>query len=187
MKKVVEDYRPNEIVFTAESTRVPAVLGQFETEEDARVFMSTNLLAMGSKLTTTRYMDDFELEQIRDEYSEELEDVLPRYKSDHMKKLEDLERAKQVEKEAKEMVNASLNKIQQLAAEANERITEIDLDPSVTWEVPYDGKRYYYTLIDAELKLAKVREIPQFEIEDLLTSCDKNAIYFDRLKKAANE
>ena len=37
MKKVTEDYRPNEIVFTAESTRVPAVLGQFETEEDARI------------------------------------------------------------------------------------------------------------------------------------------------------
>ena len=187
MKKVAEDYRPNSIEFTAESKRVPMVLGQFESDEDARVFMGQNLLAVSTKLTAQRFMDDYELEQIREMYQEELEDELPKYKLDHMKRVEELERAKQIEKEAKEMVNASLNKIQQLAAEANERVTEIELDPSNTWEVVFDGKRYYYAFIDGEIKLAKVRDIAHYEIDDLISTSEKNAVYFERLKKASGE
>lgn len=186
MKKV-EDYRPDEIEFTTESNLVPNQLGQFESEEDARVFMAENLLSVQTKLTAERFMDQFEIEQIREMYSEELEDTLPVLKEDLFKKMEDLERAKQIKKEAEEMVNASLNQIQQLAKEVNERVTEIELDPANTWEVIYDGKRYYYAFIDGILKLAKVADIPIYEMADLISTSEKNARYFEKLKKASNQ
>lgn len=187
MQKVADDYRPDVIQFTEESKKVPQSLGQFESDEDARVFMSQNLLAVNTKLTAQRFMDNFEIESIRTQYSEQLEDTLPQLKEAHMKRLEELERAKNLEKEAKEMVNASLNQIQGLAAEVNERITEIELDPSNTWEVIFDGKRYYYTFIDGEIQLAKIRDIAQYELDDLISTSEKNARYFEKLKKVVNE
>jgi hypothetical protein len=186
MKKV-DDYRPNAIEFTAESSRVPKVLGQFESEEDARVFMSQNLLAVQTKLQAERFMDDVEIESLRNEYSEELEDVLPKLRQEHFKREEELERAKKNKKDAEEMVNASLNKIQQLANEVNERVTGIELDPTNTWVAIYDGKKYFYTFIDGEIQLAKVQDIAAYEADDLISSSEKNARFFEKLKKAVNE
>lgn len=185
--KVVENYRPEQIDFTAETSLVPKVLGEFESEEDARVFMAENLLAVQSKVTAERYMDHIEIESLRQQYVEELEDVLPQYREEHLIKDRELEQAKKNEKEAKEMVNASLNKVQQLANEVNSRVTEIDLDPQNTWQVAYEGNRYYYTFMDGELKLAHFEDIPSYESDDLITTSEKNASFFEKVKKAANE
>lgn len=185
--KVVENYRPETIEFNVESTQVPSTLGKFKSEKEARVFMSENLLAVQSKLTTERYMDQTELEYLRDQYANELEDVLPVLREEHFKKASDLETAKKNEKDAKEMVNASLNKIQQLANEVNERITEIDLDPAYTWEVVHNSKRFYFTFIDNEIKLAAIRDIPSYEIDDLITSSEKNGEYFAKLLEVNDE
>lgn len=181
MKKV-EDYRPDEIKFTAESSAVPMTLGQFESEEDARVFMSQNLLAVQTKLIATREMDENEIEMLRDEYAEELEDVLPVLRAEHFKKESELEMAKKNEKEAKEMVSASLSKIQQLANEVNEGTTTIELDPANTWVAIYNGKKYFYAFIDGEIKLARVQDIPSYEADDLISSSEKNAQFFEKLK-----
>lgn len=181
MKKV-EDYRPDEIKFTAESSAVPMILGQFESEEDARVFMSQNLLAVQTKLVATREMDDQEIEMLRDEYAEELEDVLPILRQEHFKKESELEAAKKNEKDAKEMVNASLNKIQQLANEVNDGTTTIELDPANTWDAIYNQKRYFYAFIDGEIKLAKIQDIPSYEADDLISSSQKNAKFFEKIK-----
>lgn len=183
----VQDYRPDVIQFTAESSAVPQTLGTFEFEEDARVFMSQNLLAVQTKLNAERNMDDHEISVLRDSYAEELEDILPQLREEHFKKQSDLEKAKTNEKEAKEMVNASLNKIQQLANEVNEGTTSIDLDPTNTWETIYAGKRYYYAFMDGEIKLAAVRDIPSYEMDDLISTSEKNTIFFEKLKMAASE
>lgn len=186
MKKV-ENYRPDIINFTAESSAVPQVLGQFESEEDARVFMSQNLLAVQTKLQAVRLMDDHEIEELRGAYAEELEDTLPLLRQEQFKKDSELEAAKRNAKEANEMVNASLNKIQQLANEVNEGTTLIELDPSNTWVAIYGGKRYYYAFIDGEIKLARVQDIPSYEEDDLISSSEKNVEFFEGLKLAVNE
>ncbi len=183
----VEEYRPEVIEFIAESKRVPQSLGEFESEEDARVFMSQNLLAVQTKLQAERIMDQFEIETLRNEYAEELEDVLPKIREEHFKRVEEMERAKQLEKDAKEMVSASLNKVQQLANEVNERVTSIELDPSNTWVAIYDGKKYFYAFIDGEIKLAKVQDVPAYEADDLISSSEKNAVFFEKLKIAVGE
>ena len=136
----IEDYRPDEIEFTVESNQVPKVLGEFESDEDARVFMAEKLLAIQTKLNAKRFMDHKEIEELRDEYSNELENDLPNLRAEYMKKANESEQAKKIEKDAKEMVNASLNKIQQLADEVNERTTDIELDHENTWQVVYNSK-----------------------------------------------
>ena len=73
----VEDYRPDEINFTVEADLVPKVLGQFESEEDARVFMAENLLAVQCKLDAQREMDALEIVELRNQYADELEKILP--------------------------------------------------------------------------------------------------------------
>lgn len=185
--KVVENYRPEIIEFKVGSSEVPSSLGQFKNGKEARMYMSENLLAVQSKLTTERYMDQTELEYLRDQYANELEDVLPILKEEHFKKATDLETAKKNEKDAKEMVNASLNKVQQLAKEVNDRITEINLDPAYTWEVIHNAKRFYFTYIDKEIKLAAIRDIPSYEMDDLISSSEKNGEFFESLTKEKNQ
>ncbi|TYP71513.1 hypothetical protein [Aquimarina intermedia] len=186
----VDDYRPDEIEFTVESNQVPKVLGEFESDEDARVFMAQNLLSLQTNLNAKRFMDHREIEGLRDEYGNELENELPKLKENHLKKANEAEEAKKLEKEAKEMVNASRNKIEQLAIEVNDRTTDIELDSENTWQVVYNSKLYYYTFIDGKIQLAHVQDIPSYQENDLISSSQKNEKFFENLnkqEKAVNE
>lgn len=180
--KAVSNYRPEEIDFTVESSIVPRSLGTFENADKARMFIAENLLGIQTKCSTTRYIDHVEIEALRDQYTDELENELPTIKEEFIKKIEEYERAKKNKKDAEDAVNASLNKIQQLANEVNDRTTEINLDAEHTWEVPFNGKRYYYTYIDKEIKLAKIAEISSYEADDLLTTSERNSKFFNKLK-----
>ena len=107
-------------------------------------------------------------------------------RQDHIKKTNELELAKKIKKDAEEAVNASLNKVQQLANEVNERVTEIDLDPAYTWEVVHQNKRFYFTYIDKKIQLAKVNDIPAYELEDLISTSEKNQDFFKERMKIVN-
>lgn len=182
--KAVSNYRPEIIDFTVETNQVPLSLGTFENADKARMFIAENLLGIQTKLTTTRFIDHVEIDALRDQYTDELENNLPNIKSAYHVKMEEYERAKQNKKEAEEMVNASLTKIQQLANEVNDRTTEINLDPEHTWEVVYNGKRFYYTFMDNEIKLAKIMDIASYEMDDLISSSHRNADFFENHKTA---
>lgn len=186
MKKI-EDYRPATIEFTAETPLVPNSLGNFESDDEARLFMAEHLLAVQTKLTARRKIDAVEVQLLREQYINELEDELPIYRDAYKDAVTHLEDAKKAEKDAKEMVSASLNKAQQLADEVNDGVTEIELDAAHTWEVVYSGKRFYYTYMDGEIKLAKVTEIPNYEMDDLISSAEKNGQYFASLMEVEAE
>ena len=178
----VNDYRPDEIHFIVETNLVPKSLGKFDDADKARMFIAESLLGIQTKATAERYMDHIEIEGLRDEYQHELEDILPALREVRLKKASELETAKKNEKDATEMVNASLNKVQQLADAVNDRTTEIDLDAEHTWEVAYKGKRFYYTYMDKEIKLAKIEDIPSYEADDLIKSSQRNSKFFEKLK-----
>lgn len=166
----VENYRPNVMVFKVEANDVPQSLGKFKSDEEARLFMTENLSAVQTAHTGERYIDQVEIAIIRDQYIEELEDVLP-----------GLRAAQQDEKNAEEAIKASLNKIQQMADKVNKGITEVVLDETHTWEVIYNGKKYCYTYIDEEIKLAGVQDISSHETEH--HTDDKNKAFFEQLKQ----
>jgi len=186
MRKV-ENYRPNEIEFTASSNDVPSSLGEFESVDEAQKFMSDNFVALSTKFTAIRKIDDHEIDELRGEYIEELEAELPRHQENLYKIEIELADIKDKEKIAKETVNASLNKIQALSKEVREGVTEMNLDQAYTYEVAYNGKRYYYTIMDGNIQLAGVRTVGEHELEDLLSSSERNADSFIQLKRAANQ
>src|SRR5699024_5928324 len=127
-------YRPAKIVFVAESQEVPKFLGdsKFETAEAAHKFMNEHFVASSTKFQAAREMDDYEIEQIRHQYQEELEENLPKLKADLREAERAYEDAKTAKKAAEESVNASLTKVQQLSIESKEGITEMNLDQAFT-------------------------------------------------------
>lgn len=185
MKKV-EDYRPDYIEFVAESKEVPHSLGQFESVEEAHEFMTKHFVSLSTKFTAKRRMDDFEINSLREQYIEELEENHPSIAQAYHDAVVALEDAKKAEKDAKEYVNASINKIKSLAREVKEGVTEMNLDQAYTYELIYNGKRFYYTIMDGEIKLAGVREIPAYEQDDLISTAERNANSFANMKKAVN-
>ena len=189
MKKV-ENYRPAKIEFTTESSDVPKFLNEgkpFKDAEEAHKFINEHFVASSTKFQAERQMDDYEIEQLRHLYQEELEEILPQYKEELKEAEAVLAEAKAKRNAAQEAVNASLNKIQQLSVEAQEGITEMNLDQAFTYEVVYNGRRYYYTIIDKKIQLCGVREIPSFEADDLLSSSRRNAQSFESMKEAVGE
>ena len=186
MRKV-ENYRPHLIEFTVEASDVPRSLGEFESVEEAQKFMSDNFVALSSKFQATRKLDDYEIEQLRNEYINELEVDLPELRELQLQADQALDVAKNKEKIAKEAVNASLNKIQAISDEVREGTTEINLDQAFTYEVVSKGKRLYYTIMDGEIQLAGVRNIPEYEQQDLLSSSERNEQSFSKLLKASGE
>jgi hypothetical protein len=186
--ELVKDYLPAVIEFTAKSVEVPQSLGKFETPEDAQKFLSENLVAMSEQVETDRIMDDFEKNHIREEYITELEDILPMHQERYLEKAKETEMAKDAEKIAKETVNASLNKVELLAREVKKGTTEINLDAAVTYKIAHNGSYFFYTYIDGELKLAKVKKIPDHELNDIFNSSERNKAFFEKLpKKKAKE
>src|SRR5690554_5633236 len=102
--KIEKNYRPATIEFTATSKQVPASLGKFKTDDEARLFMATNLLAIQTKLTAIRKIDAIEKQMLREQYTEELEETLPIYRNAYRDSVTHLEDAKAKEKESKELV-----------------------------------------------------------------------------------
>lgn len=187
MKKV-ENYRPAFIEFTAESSEVPKYLGEkkFENSDEAHKFINEHFVASSTKFQAVREMDDYEIDQLRHQYQEELEEFLPQYKKELNEAERLLAEAKQNKQAAQEAVNASLNKIQQLSAEAQEGTTEMNLDQAFTYELVYNGKRFYYTIIDKKIQLCGVREIPMYEADDLISSSQRNAQSFEEMQEVVN-
>lgn len=180
--KKIENYRPGKIKFLIEDETVPKSLGKFKDGDEVRAFVGTNLLAMQSKLKTMRYMDEYEIQQLRNECSVELEENLPELQNKLGKAKLALEQAKQSVKDAEELYNAKLTEIKTLAGKAKRGTTEMTLDQLFTWEVVYNGKRYYFTYVDNELQLADVLPLDLMEQDDLISTSEKNKEYFEKLK-----
>lgn len=188
MRKV-ENYRPAVIEFTAQSIEVPKFIGdRFENVDAAHKYINQNFVATSQKFTAQRRMDDYEIEGLRHEYQEELEDVLPELKEALKQAESEFLQAKEKFNLAKESVSASLTKIQSLSDEVREGTTEMNLDQASTYEIVYKGKRFYYTIIDKRIQLCGVRDIPMYEQDDLLSSSERNADAFEEIQDlAANE
>lgn len=187
MRKV-ENYRPALIEFTTESNEVPKFLGdnKFETPEEAHKFINEHFVASSTKFTATRHMDDYEISELRHEYQEEIEEVLPELKALEDQAAIEFEAAKKKYTQSKEQVNASFQKIQSLSIEVREGTTEVNLDQAFTYEMVYKGKRFYFTIVDKRIKLCGVREIPLYEQDDLMSSSERNSQSFEEMQEVVN-
>ena len=186
MKKV-ENYRPAVIEFTADSQDVPKTLGSFKKAEEAQKFINEKFIAVPLPVDTERVMDDYEKDSLRWKYINELEVVLPEYETKYQQACIASETAKEAEKKAKEMVTASRNYVETLSREARAGVVDISLDQAFTWQIPFNGNYYYYTYMDGKLQLAKVQAIPDHQKGDIFNANERNSLFFQELKNAANE
>jgi len=181
-------YRPANIEFdVANNSIVPDNLGHFESAKEAMDFIHSKMTAVNQKLTVCRFMDNFEKNEIRKEYSELLETKLPFLEKELQKASSVYAQAKKEFSEAQEYVNATTNEAKALAVEVKRGVKDISLDDQFTWRAAYDGKYYFYTFIDNQIKLCKIQDIPDFEKQTLWNAMADNESFFTGKIKSENE
>ena len=183
MEIVKKDYIPSILEFKLpEDVIIPKTLGNFKTEDEAREFVAKTFVATQIKVDATRFMDDHEKEELREDYQNELENVLPELEMNAFEKHLAADQAKAEAKNADDRVSASNTKVRDLAKEVKGGVKTIALDNKNTWRIPLEGKYYYVTFINNTLSVAKVMDIPDDERNDLLNSMNSNEAAFKKLK-----
>ena len=174
MELLKTDYRPANVEFeVANNSILPENLGTFKTADEANKALK-DYFTVSSNATVFRFMDNFEKNEIRKEYAELLEVRIPLLERDLDKATSEFQRAKKNLAEATEAVNARLNETKALAMEVKRGVKEISLDEMFTHRIPFEGKYYFYTFIDNQLKLCKVSDIPSDEKADLFNAMNNN-------------
>ncbi|MEK0369756.1 MAG: hypothetical protein QQN55_01175 [Nitrosopumilus sp.] len=183
MKKVTE-YTPTEIEFVINheiEESIPEMLGEFKTPKQVQKFFNeNNFITLNPLVTAVRKMDAIEINDLRGMYIEELEETLPELEANARIAQSNFDNAKDYLKTQNERVSASHTKVDMLVSEIKAGIKEMDLDQSKTFEIAHKNKYLYYTLINGELTLCKVSDIPKYEISGIFNSSEAN---FDALKK----
>lgn len=183
MEVVKKEYTPNILEFKLpEDVVIPPSLGKFKSDEEAREFVASKFVATQIKVEATRFMDDYEKEKLREDYQNELEEVLPELEKNSFDKHGTADQAKAEAKSADELVSASNTKVRDLAKEVKAGVKKMQLDNKNTWRIPLEGKYCYVTFHEGELLLARVEDIPDYEKTDLINSMNDNKAAFGKLK-----
>jgi hypothetical protein len=174
-------YRPKDIEFNVatDGTNVPEILGEFENPEDATKYLGTNFTSINSAITVNRFMDSREKIDIRQEYTDILENLLPAYEKELSSAEQQLSDAKKKQKSAEEMYNATLSHAKQLAYEVKRGLREMNLDEKYTSRIAYKGRYYFFTYVDLKLKLCLIRDIPEHEKTEIWNQMSGNETFID--------
>jgi len=175
------DYRPAHIEFdvATDGSLMPENFGVFETLEEAAKFMGGNLVIINQAMTVNRHMDHVEKKLLRDQYNDLLENILPVNERNHSIAMNELAEAKRKEKEAGEMVSATVTEVKMVAAEVKRGLKEMGLDDTATFKVPFKGRFYCYTYIDKVVRLVKIQDIPEHNRGELFTQSASNEAFID--------
>lgn len=181
MNLVEQNYRPKNIEFNVapDGSLMPPTFGNFESEKELFDFINFNLIAVPFGITVNRHMDNFEKTELRKEYNDILENILPVYEKRLSEAIFKLEEAKKNLKNAQELVNSSITKTREIAMDVKRGMKEMNLDEQFTFRVAYKSRYYIYTYIDKELKLCAIRDIPESEKTEVWNSMSKNEQFID--------
>jgi hypothetical protein len=176
----LKDYLPKNVEFavSTDDDHVPETLGEFKDDKEAADFIHKNLTGINEKISTLRFMDQFEKKEYRKEYSEILELKLPILEKEIQEKQRANEETKRELKIARENYSAAMNEIKEISNKVRDGRLEINLDDKFTWRVPYNGKYYFFTFITSEIKLAKIKTIPSHEKDQIFNESSRNEDFF---------
>ena len=183
------NYRPMNIEFDVahDGSEMPETFGEFLTDKDMLQFVNENFVAVPYSITVARHMDNYEKNQLRKEYNNILEDIMPAHEKRLANAHIQLEEAKKAFKDATELVNSEFTKSKELAREVKRGLVEMNLDEQFTYRMAFRGRYYIYTYIDKEFKLCKIKDIPESEKTEIWNSMTKNEefvnLYFSRNAK----
>lgn len=180
--KITEDYRPETIEFNVskDGTNIPESLGEFETPEEASKFIGSNLTALNRGVTVTRHMDTTEKKATREDYQDVLENLVPVYEKELSAAELALTNAKASLKNAQEAYDFVINRAKNLAAEAKRGLKDMILDEKYTYRIPYQGRFYFFTYVDFQLKLCLIREIAESEKTEIWSNMATNEEFIDK-------
>ena len=176
-----EFYRPPVIEFevSTDGTNVPETFGKFEEWDDAVRFLGTNLTSINQPLTANRFLDNKEKAELRSEYQGILENILPEYEKALSNAENELTAAKKRQKDALDAYNTMINNARKLASKVKKGLQEINLDDKYTSRIAYKGRYYFFTYMDKELKLCKIKDIPEHEKTEIWNAMAGNEEYID--------
>ena len=176
-----EDYLPSDVKFDIPEQYgfPPAIFEEFDNIEDIRQAIASKLIAIQEKDTVAiRLLDEFEKESIRDEHQVLLESKKPRL-SGELEAI--IAECKSRIKEAKAKLTACLTEIDDLVSQVRIGTKKMNLKFGETFRIPVGEHYLYYTWVNDKLKLASVRQIPQWERNDVFNSSTKNTEVFKEL------
>lgn len=176
-----EFYRPANIEFALsnDGTGVPDSFGEFTDWDEASKFLSDHLTYLNQPMVANRFMDSFEKVELRKDYTEILEDILPKFGEALSKAENELSLAKEAQKRALEAYNVTIQNVKDTAAKIKRGLVEMNLDEKFTTRIAYKGRYYFFTYIDKQLKLCKIKDIPDWEKTEIWNQMAGNEEFLD--------
>lgn len=178
MLQDIKDYRPADIDFVLSDEvkeKFAEVLVLFPGAENieeviAKVNEYFNA-EFPSQEVARRYIDEFEKENIREEYNKIVEDELPVAETEQ---LDAIDRAKRIKKEADDNLLSVRNRIKELAARVTDGKEDFKLSSKNTFKIAIFGHYLYYSWVDGRVKLVKAEKIPAWDKNKIWSQEDRN-------------
>ncbi len=124
-----------------------------------------------TKEVARRYIDDFEIRNIREEYGKIVENELP---DAERELLDAIDRAKRIKKEADDALLSVRNRIKELAARVTDGKEDYKLSSKNTFRIALYGHYLTYSWVDGEIKLVKAERIPDWDKNKIWAQEDRN-------------
>ena len=118
-----------------------------------------------------RHIDDFEIQNIREEYAHIVEDELPQVEREQ---LDAIDHAKRIKKEADDNLLSVRNRIKELAARVKDGKVDYKLSSKNTFRIALSGHYLYYSWVDGEIRLVKAERIPDWDKNKIWSQEDRN-------------
>lgn len=172
----IKDYLPEEITFAlsdAVKNKYPQVLfeGANNFDELLKYFENDFNATFPEDDSAPRLMDEYEKQEIREEYCIKQENEVPKRM---IELAEALDTAKRMKREAEERYESCLMEIRDLAAMVKDGTKEFKLPSTSTIRIALDGHYLTYSWVNNKMKLAKVERIPEWEKRSLWANEEQN-------------
>lgn len=172
----IRDYVPSEITFPLtdairEKFPTELFIGAEKAEEVIKQVTEHFNALFPENETALRNLDSFEIQEIREEYCELTENILP-IRSLELE--EAIETAKRIKKEAEDALQAISETIRSLAKQVKDGTKEYKLSSRNTFRIALNGYFLYYSWVNDKCQLVKAVTIPAWDKRSLWAQEDKN-------------
>ena len=178
MLQDIKDYRPDVIDFALSEEvkeKFADVLTLFKGAENVEEVIEKVNEYFNAEFPTgevaRRYIDDFEIANIREEYAHIVEGELPEAER---AQLDAIDRAKRIKKDADDALLSVRNRIKELAARVTDGKEDFKLSNKNTFRIALNGHYLYYSWVDGEIRLVKAEKVPDWDKNKIWAQEDRN-------------
>ena len=172
----IKDYRPETIEFVLsdkakETFPLTLFEGAKDPDEIVRIVNEKFNALFPENEVATRKMDDYEINEVREEYCLKQENEVPKRQ---IELAEALDKAKRMKKDAEDRMANILAEICDLAAMVKTGTKEFNLSSTQTIRLALNGHYCFYSWVDGKFQLVKTEVIPEWDKRSLWSQEDRN-------------